>query len=308
MANVTENPVWENGVYQIETSDPVLGGAGGIANVQAQQLANRTQYLKARADQVDDAKGDHESLGARLDIIAAAADSAGASSQDAIVTSIKYALDQGALANLGVRALREFNQQEGVLTIRNRGVVSGCTVTKSATAARNLSISNGICFAQGRKFSVADGVNAASVPSNTGGGAVTVYAYLYQDAQGLWRLAVTPIGQAVPEGGITIYALSVPAGSTDATDPNLTQVTLIDVRRIEALFPIALANPAQVTAPITMLPDADYHVTFDMLSATGKADAMSLAMASRASNGFTVRLDAAADDVTARWRLSRLNA
>ena len=57
-----------------------------------------------------------------------------------------------------------------MLEISNRGVVSGCTVTKSTTAARNLHISTGTCFAQGRKFAVADGNNAASVPSNTGSG------------------------------------------------------------------------------------------------------------------------------------------
>ena len=53
MSNVNETPTWEDGVYQIETTDPVLGGPGGIANVQAGQLANRTAYLKERADQVD---------------------------------------------------------------------------------------------------------------------------------------------------------------------------------------------------------------------------------------------------------------
>lgn len=33
MADITENtqnPVWSNGIYQIETSDPVLGGVNGI--------------------------------------------------------------------------------------------------------------------------------------------------------------------------------------------------------------------------------------------------------------------------------------
>lgn len=49
MANLTENtqnPVWSAGIYQIETSDPVLGGANGIANRQAKELAARTQWLK----------------------------------------------------------------------------------------------------------------------------------------------------------------------------------------------------------------------------------------------------------------------
>lgn len=49
MANLTENtqnPVWSAGIYQIETSDPVLGGANGIANRQAKELAARTQWLR----------------------------------------------------------------------------------------------------------------------------------------------------------------------------------------------------------------------------------------------------------------------
>ena len=31
MANVIETSQWEPGVYQIETSDPVLGGPAGIS-------------------------------------------------------------------------------------------------------------------------------------------------------------------------------------------------------------------------------------------------------------------------------------
>ena len=46
MANLTENPQWEDGIYRIETSDPVLGGEDGIANKGIKQLANRTSYLK----------------------------------------------------------------------------------------------------------------------------------------------------------------------------------------------------------------------------------------------------------------------
>lgn len=46
MANLIETPQWETGVYQIETTDPVVGGPDGISNIQAKQLANRTAYLK----------------------------------------------------------------------------------------------------------------------------------------------------------------------------------------------------------------------------------------------------------------------
>lgn len=50
MANLPETPDYPAGVYQLETSDPVLGGAGGIANRQAEQLGNRTAWLKAKID------------------------------------------------------------------------------------------------------------------------------------------------------------------------------------------------------------------------------------------------------------------
>lgn len=46
MANLTENDIWEDFIYQIEKTDRVIGGPGGISNIQAGQLANRTQYLK----------------------------------------------------------------------------------------------------------------------------------------------------------------------------------------------------------------------------------------------------------------------
>ncbi|HDR8969923.1 gp53-like domain-containing protein [Burkholderia vietnamiensis] len=47
MTNLVETDRWEEGVYQLETSDPVVGGPDGIDNLQARQLANRTRYLKA---------------------------------------------------------------------------------------------------------------------------------------------------------------------------------------------------------------------------------------------------------------------
>jgi hypothetical protein len=59
MTNLIENPVYESGIFQLETTTPVLGGpvgfnlgvpTTGFSNAQAQQLANRTAYLKDRVD------------------------------------------------------------------------------------------------------------------------------------------------------------------------------------------------------------------------------------------------------------------
>uniref|UniRef100_UPI0035C744C7 tail fiber protein n=1 Tax=Serratia quinivorans TaxID=137545 RepID=UPI0035C744C7 len=59
MANLPETPQWQDGIYQIETSDPVLGGPDGISNRQAKQLASRTAYLKQQQEKSDTALDDH---------------------------------------------------------------------------------------------------------------------------------------------------------------------------------------------------------------------------------------------------------
>lgn len=46
MANLRETSTWEVGIYQLETSDPVMGGENGIDNRAPRQLANRTLWLK----------------------------------------------------------------------------------------------------------------------------------------------------------------------------------------------------------------------------------------------------------------------
>lgn len=46
MANVTEISQFDSGIYQLETTDVVEGGALGVDNYQAKGLANRTRWLK----------------------------------------------------------------------------------------------------------------------------------------------------------------------------------------------------------------------------------------------------------------------
>ena len=60
MANLPENPHWEEGVYLLEKSDPASGGPEinaftkqGILNLPHLQLANRTRYLRQRVDDLE---------------------------------------------------------------------------------------------------------------------------------------------------------------------------------------------------------------------------------------------------------------
>lgn len=55
MANLPESATYDAGVYQIETTDPVQGGASGKSNQSLKNLANRTAYLKAQVDALNSA-------------------------------------------------------------------------------------------------------------------------------------------------------------------------------------------------------------------------------------------------------------
>ena len=309
MANLTETPAWDSGIYRIETTDPILGGETGTANIQAKQLANRTAYLKMRADQVDAAASGYGSLQARLTTLQSQVEAVGVDMQNVEQAAVLEALMQVNSALDMIDALR-FGpwQQQGEVIITNRGVVRGCTVSKSTTAARNLNITTGRVFANGRTYDVLEGNNAASVQANTSNVAVTVSAYLYQHVNGYWRLAVTSIGQSVPTDGIEMYRLTIPANSTDATDPYLDNVTMTDVRRIEADWPSMMSAPPEMQV---LLPRAarthGYRLHLEPVAWRGTQDRPEVQVASRAPNGFTLRLLSPHDAVTLRWGLQLLN-
>jgi hypothetical protein len=308
MANVTETPSYGSGIYRIETTDPIIGGEDGISNIQAKQLANRTGYLKLRADQVDAAVGAYGSLGTRLDAIEDMAEAIGPEMQNAEVGAVKLLFDQVGQANNGILFLRYVLQQESVFMFVNRGVIEGCVLTPSTTATRNLNLSAGRCFASGAIWPVAEGLNAASVPSNPSGGAISVDAYLYPINVYSYGLAVTAVGESVPDNGITIASLQIPAGNTDATHPYLNGVTFTDVRRMEPNFPMLLDDPVMVSLPILPLRDANYRIDFDVRSYSGGyCSRESVKALSTAPNGFIAQLESDADNVLVFVRISKLN-
>lgn len=302
-------PLPVNNITQIPNNEP--DAVPSLWNTRYEEIDKNFAYLEAgraaAASELAGARGEKPNVGARIDEIAQQVTQLSPEFQDHLVGAIKYALDQVGVANSSVRALKQQIQQEGELLIENRGVVSGCTVTKSTTAARNLHLAAGACFANGRAYSVASGDNMASVPSNISGASVVVYAYLYLSATG-WKLAVTAIGEAVPAGAIRLYNITIPANSTDATDPNLANVTLTSVRRVEAGFPQFLDTPVSQFVSINTLSANDYRIDIDVVSADGApCDRKALSIASRASNGYTLELASAADNVRVRYRVSKLN-
>ncbi len=59
MATIQEDkvtPQWVDDLYQIEMTDPVTGGSDGVANRQAKQLGQRTQFLRKELGNLKDKK------------------------------------------------------------------------------------------------------------------------------------------------------------------------------------------------------------------------------------------------------------
>lgn len=289
---------------KLQTTDPKHPDTW---NPNYQALLNNDIYLKTFADEVKASRGNAANLNERIKSVEQTQESLSPSFIDNLAATLKYALDQTGVAHKSIADLRYLSQQEIEFSLTNRGVIRGCTVERSLSAARNLNLLGGSCFAHGRTYAVADRINAASVPSNISNGSATVSAYLYQGAE-TWRLAVTAIGQPLPENSIEIYKITIPAKNTDETDPTLSNVTITSVRRVEEGFPIFLDSPARLNVPISRLAADDYQILIDVISASGAScPSDAILINSRATNGFVVELASAADNVKVRCRVHKLN-
>lgn len=94
MANLAESATYDAGVYQLEVTDAVVGGAGGVANAAAKNLANRTTYLKAQVDAMQ--AGNATKIGVRDGLYNAAVVGGAADALTASFTPAVTALVNGA--------------------------------------------------------------------------------------------------------------------------------------------------------------------------------------------------------------------
>lgn len=298
-----------NKITPIPNNEP--DATPSLWNTRYQEINENFQDLDDRSTSVEGelraAKGDSSTLAQKISAIENLVSSQSADYQDMQASTVMFALQQVQQANQMAQAFKEQIQQEGVVTLENRGVIRGCSISKSSGAARNLNLTSGKCFSGSYIFDVSEKENAASVPSNTGPNNVTVFAYLHRSADYVWRLGVTAVGETVPEGAIRIYNITVPPGSTDITDPTLSGVQITDVRRFEPNYPNLIQAPAMVSPAINRLSSNDYHMDFQVVESDGPCDESSIEVYSQAPNGFTIRLASPADNVIVRWRISKLN-
>ena len=280
MAYLPEEKGWGPGVFQIETGTPGAGGLQGNCNKQALELIRRLNWLKDYAGEAEAARGDHETLGERLDYFAG--------------------IDLGNIA-----AQRVYS---GTALITNRGVISGCTATRSAGAIRNISPAAGFFFMDGLELSCQAAANVALIPANYGEEEQYCCACLYLDAGGAAHFATTPLGGAAPEGGLPLYRFAVPAGNDGDGDPYLSQAAMTDLRRAEAGCPIqvnsAAFTPAALPGP---LGDSGYSAVIEILEAKGGRNRRApVYPGEKAAGGFKVFAEGSLDAARVRRTVLKL--
>ncbi len=155
MANLQEVVSWDAGVYQLETSDPVLGGPGGTSNKQAQTLANRTAYLKKH---MDDLEGGTTAAGKANKLttartIAVAGDVTGQASFDgsgniSITATYKNSgVVAGTYRSVTVDAKGNVTAGSNPTTLSGYGITDALPATGTAAAAQKLATARTIALA-----------------------------------------------------------------------------------------------------------------------------------------------------------------
>ncbi len=301
MANLNEVSTFEAGIYQIETTDPVLGGANGIANTQAKQLANRTKYLKERADAVDAAKGTAISLPARLDAMDTKVAATSPDMMEAFYAMIIEAMGKSGLALREIMKTLNQRFQTGQVTIRNAGVITGCDVTAGGTG-RMVNLSAGTTFLAGMMQGIAAQTSTASVAQNTGATAGTVELYIDNTGD----MKATNLNEKSPAGMLLVYQVTVPAGNI-AED--LAGCTFNKVAPVEPNFPMFLSALPKVSITLPYNMDAaTYRVDLEIVSQVGSAQQLGrITVANKTTTGFDILLNGTADSVVVNWTARKLD-
>jgi hypothetical protein len=284
MANVPEQSQWESGIYQFEETDPVQGGPDGIDNLPNKQLANRTRYLRDW-----------------LDSLQASVDAVGAEGQNALWIAVENNASMVGLLEQELQRQKFVRHQEGEFVLTNRGIIRGCGLTASTGATRNLNIAPGAVFMLGREWGVAAKDNAASVPNNTTATTGAAYAYLYVSASGM-ALSVTSLNEPAPDDALVLASITIPAGSTGASDPNLANVTITTTARREPNWPWVQSSPAYQQQDFErVMGKSNYHLAFDIAEWDGERPSLVSHDTDRAANTFRAYLMGSADNVRVRY-------
>ena len=233
----------------------------------------------------------------------------GGGNWDAVGQAINDAETLGQVNWTELQKWKKQRIQQGVVTLYNRFIVSGCIVG-AVPGTRNIQITatgtydktHFSRFWAGGQLRAFDDIQSsvAAVPTNSGTASQTYYAFLLQDGDSY----KAKVDTSVPDGAIRLYRITVPAGDTAA---DLSKVAFADERRVEPNYTAAYNSLpfAMVTLPGYTMPDAPaYGVELEVESASGGLDTVGqLHAIEKGNNGFKIVSNGTADNVVIRWTL-----
>ena len=297
MANLAESASWVDGIYQLETTDPVMGGPNGISNTQAKQLANRTKWLKEQSD-------------SQANKISSIEDGIDEQAQNALLALSMQAMENTGLLAKSIENIRKRVFAQGTATLKNKWVVQGFALSK-ASEIRALHLSQtgtvasgtSIAWTDGKRVQLTDDDYHVTVPTNTSTtDTLVLYAYLVK-SDSVYRVL---LATTVPDDGLLLYEVRVAANDTDVDCRN---VTLVDRRTIQGVSGFLITTPQTlyIPFPFPLQSSSDYDVVFTVESATDKAAVGNIEITSKTANGCSLQITGSADNVKIRWSLLNIN-
>lgn len=195
--------------------------------------------------------------------------------------------------------------QQGLVYLYNKFVISaGCVISKM-TGSRYLQVSLTGTYvsgnvskisADGKYAAISDEQNILLVPTNATGSAVYYYVYVDWDSgSGKYKCF---IASAVPDGKLVLYKVTVPANDTGA---DLTNVTLTDQRRIEALNAMRNTEPYVLVSIPIQPADTNYDVNVTVEAASDRMAVGDIVVYDKQVNGFKIKVTGYADNIQLRW-------
>lgn len=132
MSNLPESSTFDAGVYQLELTDPVIGGPSGISNTPLKNLANRTKYLKDHVDALESSRAPLNSPALTGNPTAPTPSLADSDTSIATTEFVKGAISQAA-PDLSPYAPKANPTFTGGMTSTTDAKINGLTVGRGAT-------------------------------------------------------------------------------------------------------------------------------------------------------------------------------
>lgn len=178
-----------------------------------------------------------------------------------------------------------------MLTMYNRGIITGCDVAVSQDTARTVSVSEGRCFMLGREWLVP--AASVSIDDNTGP-EMKIYFVVSHTEDGPKISVVT----SMTDQAIGLTEITIPSNNTASNDLYGMDWVVRHFARREPFWPIVV-SPATHQVPMPNIPGiSNYHITIDVLRYIGPSQpVISAPKSARATNTARVYLAGLADRV-----------